>query len=46
MVKIRDLENKKSEDQISFKEFYKYFKKYDYNLGLKRIIYMYKVYVS
>lgn len=45
-MKIRDLENKKNENQISFKEFYKYFKKYDYNLGLKTLINMYKIYVS
>lgn len=45
-MKITDLENKKNENQISFKEFYKYFKNYDYNLDFKKIVDMYKIYVG
>ena len=30
----------------TLKEFYKYFKKADYNLSLKRIVRMYKIYIG
>lgn len=29
---------------ISLKEFYKYFKQYNYNLSLKQVVKMYKIY--
>lgn len=46
-MRIRELEEKRKNNNIeTFKEFYKYFKKADYNLSLKHIIAMYKIYVK
>ena len=45
-MKIKELENKKTKKHLNFKEFYKYFKKYNYNLSLKNAINMYKTYIT
>lgn len=45
-MKIKELESKKLKTQETFKEFYKYFKKYNYNISIKTIKNMYKIYVS
>lgn len=44
-MKIRDLEMKRTEKHLSFKDFYKYFKKNNYNLSIQTAIRMYKIYV-
>lgn len=45
-MKIRELENKRKKGQETFKTFYKYFKKYNYNLSLKNVLNMYKIYIK
>lgn len=44
-MKIKELESKKSEEMLSFKDFYKYFKTAKYNTTLKAIKEMYRVYI-
>ena len=44
-MKIRDYEEMRREGYITFKEFYKYFKSYDYNTKLQTLVKMYKIYV-
>lgn len=45
-MKIKELENRRNEKMVSFKDFYEYFKKSNYNTTLLTIKRMYEIYVK
>lgn len=45
-MKIKELEEKRLEGQKTFKDFYKYFKSYKYNISITILKQMYEMYVS